>query len=207
MVGFQVVASGRLQLEEEVATMEARVKEAESSEQRLRSSLDGLLGRRAELECQAAGAQGEAEAAGAAAALARQRLGGGEELRERLREVAKGIGTEVRRRLELWEKVVQQGLPAAQQWLGGGRNGFQMRGLALISGSNGRPRLLEEALGDVAPTFAQATVREEARVEAPATVAAADLELRQDRADGGCSTAWSLDVMELDPPNKRLRTE
>ena len=79
------------------------------------ADLDGLTARRAELECQAQAAQGEGEAALAATALARQRLVKGEKLQGRLKEVAQGFSAEVKRRLELWEKVVQQGLPAAQQ--------------------------------------------------------------------------------------------
>eukprot|EP00438_Fugacium_kawagutii_P015782 Skav218877 [mRNA] locus=scaffold2503:67311:81795:+ [translate_table: standard] len=101
-------ACARAKLEEEVTASQAAVEKAETAERSTRAELDAATSKRAELECQASAAQSEADSA---------RPGSNW--------------------LELWDKVLLQGLPAAAQ-------------------------LLEEALaGDVAPTFAQATCRVE----------------------------------------------
>ena len=72
-----------------------------------------------------------------AATSAQQRLSKSELLGQQLAEAGRSLSAELKRRVELWDKVLLQGLPAAAQQL-------------------------EEALaGDVAPTFAQATCRED----------------------------------------------
>lgn len=217
----------RAKLEEDVAASKAAVEKAETAERLTRAELDVATSRRAELECQTSAAQSEADSARIAASSAQQRLAKSELLQQHLAEAGRSLSTELKRRLELWDKVLLQGLPAAAQQL-------------------------EEALsGDVAPTFAQATCRVEEgpsdghdwkKAESPtkdeellgaacATVAAIDLDqnevphagetggtmaanvlpgtgtLQAERCDGGgCSTAWSLEVMEVEPPKKKLRS-
>jgi len=227
---LQEAATARAKLEEDVAASQAAVEKAESAERLTRAELDTATSKRAELECQASAAQSEADSARIAATSAQQRLAKSQLLGQHLSEAGRSLSAELKRRLELWDKVLLQGLPAAAQ-------------------------LFEEALaGDVAPTFAQATCRvEEApssshefkKGESPtkgeeplaaqATVAAIDLDqsevaqavqtvaggmanglsgaagllsqAERTGADGqGCSTAWSLEVMEIDPPSKKMRT-
>ncbi|CAJ1338274.1 unnamed protein product [Effrenium voratum] len=133
----QEVVSSRERLEEDVAMNEEAVEKAETTEREARAELDAATSKRAELECQAAAAQSEVDTARISASSAQQRLAQSEGLAERLAKAGGSLSAELGRRLDLWDKVLLQGLPAAAQQL-------------------------EEALaGDVAPTFAQVTCRVE----------------------------------------------
>ncbi|CAE7156870.1 ppdK [Symbiodinium pilosum] len=133
---LQELAAGREKLEAEVAASKSNVTKAEADERSARSKLDVATAKRAELECQAAAAQSDADSARISLKAAEQRAAKAAALLQHLGESGKGLFSELSRRLELWDKVLREGLPRAA-------------------------KLLEEALaGDVAPTFAQATCRE-----------------------------------------------
>ena len=198
-----------------MAAKEAAVEEAEAKERTTRGELDVATSKRAELECQASAAQSDADSARIAATSAEKRLGMVQVFAKNLLDAGRSLSGELKKRLDVWDKVLEA--PSAQ---------------AL---PNDIGQLLEEALaGDVAPTFAQATCRVEeaprseekqlkrkaedhSALAAQPTVAAIDLEFQSappneahapapPHAEPGCSTAWSLEVMEVDPLSKKLRT-
>ncbi|CAE8617104.1 unnamed protein product [Polarella glacialis] len=129
----------RVRLQELVTASTEQVSHAEGTDRATREQLDMATSMRAELECQAAAAQSEAESAKAAARQAQQRLASSRKLGERLREAGKGVSVELRRRAELWDKALSAEGPEVGLRLGLCR--------------------LDEALLDVEPTFAQATCR------------------------------------------------
>eukprot|EP00931_Biecheleriopsis_adriatica_P070641 TRINITY_DN44427_c0_g1_i1.p1 TRINITY_DN44427_c0_g1~~TRINITY_DN44427_c0_g1_i1.p1 ORF type:complete len:592 (+),score=191.77 TRINITY_DN44427_c0_g1_i1:73-1776(+) len=224
--------ASRTELEEQVANDKDQVSKAEVQERAAREELDAATARRADLECQAAAAQSDADSARIAARQVQQRLSSSRSLGDQLKEAGQGLTAELRRRLDLWDKVLLSGLPA---------------GLSM----------LEEAISgsDVVPTFAQATCRVEdgptksqhgdtqeeepaaGKEQAPAAeqkTAAAEVKQPESissgiperlpssaaaekagiaavtspsnhagvgvAAAGGCSTNWSLELVDLDEP-------
>ncbi|CAE8619195.1 unnamed protein product [Polarella glacialis] len=129
----------RVKLQELVTASKEQVSHAEGTERATREQLDVATSRRAELECQAAAAQSEAESAKAAAMQAQQRLASSRKLGEQLRVAGRGVSVELRRRAELWDRALSAEGPEVSLRLGLCR--------------------LDEALLDVEPTFAQATCR------------------------------------------------
>lgn len=120
-------------LDEQVSKTKEEVSQAEASEQAARAALDAATAKRAELECQASSAHSDLEGARASARQAQQRLTASKQLVERLHDAGKGLSAELKRRAEVWEKML----------------------------ADGNFDGLEEALSVGVPTFAQVTCQVE----------------------------------------------
>lgn len=104
----------REKLEEQFEKTKDAVSQAEAAEKATRQELDTATAKRAELECQAAAAQSDADSARRASKQAQQQLSASQALMNKLKEGGKGFSAELRRRAELWDKVMTAGLPAGQ---------------------------------------------------------------------------------------------
>mmetsp|Transcript_4763 Transcript_4763/g.8437 ORF Transcript_4763/g.8437 Transcript_4763/m.8437 type:complete len:525 (-) Transcript_4763:18-1592(-) len=187
------VTAARKQLEDEVTKCQEQVSKAEDDERLVREQLDSATSRRAELEVQAATVQSDADSARWSSRQCQQHLLQSRKLAEGLKEAGQGLSAELRRRVDLWEKVLAQGLPAGQP-------------------------VLEEAIGADASSTVVATCRVE---DAPTksqhgnspqgALQAEGLEAEISSkaglgTTGGCSTAWSLEVLDLEePPAKKAK--
>jgi len=200
------VTSARQQLEEEVTKCQAQVEEAEAAERLSREQLNAATSRRAELEVQAATTQSDADSARWLSRQAQQHLRQSRHLTESLKEAGRGLCAELRRRADLWEKVLAKGLPAGQALLDE----------AVVDASTfvatcrveDAPTKLQHTLPAVAEGSQQPAAEAVATLDVAASRGADEVEPSNKALLGtdGCSTAWSLEVLDLEePPAKKAK--
>jgi len=213
---LQVIASSREKLEADVTASREALAKAEADERSARSKLEDATAKRTELECQAAAAQSDAETKRSAFKAAEQRSATARALLTQLGEVGKGLSSEPGRRLELWDEVLQEGLPGAAKPLEEALAAtcreepvpdgqLRVRESELSLQECEKPR--QEPLLTAQPTVAAMELDDEDKngaplaSEPPPTVPQAE--------NVGLSTAWSLEVLDVEsaPPRKKLRHE